>query len=49
MSSENFTYKCISAGKYIEGEIEAIYQEEASIKLKEQNIIITNLNKLKKK
>ena len=35
MSSETFTYKGISAGKYIEGEIEALNQEEASYKLKE--------------
>ena len=48
MSSETFTYKGISAGKYIEGEIEAINQEEASFKLKEQKIIITNLIKTKK-
>ena len=27
MSSETFTYKGISAGKYIEGEIEALNQE----------------------
>ena len=33
MSSETFTYKGISAGKYIEGEIEALNQEEASYKL----------------
>ena len=38
MSSETFTYKGISAGKYIEGEIEAINQEEASFKLKEQKM-----------
>ena len=43
MSSETFTYKGISAGKYIEGDIEALSQEEASFKLKEQRIIITNL------
>ena len=49
MSAETFSYKGISAGKYIEGEIEAINQEEASFKLKEQKIIITNLTKLKKK
>ena len=49
MSSETFTYKGISAGKYIEGEIEAINQEEASFKLKEQKIIITNLTRSKKK
>ena len=49
MSSEHFTYKGISAGKYVEGNIEAINQEEASFKLKEQKIIITNLVKTKKK
>ena len=49
MSSETYTYKGISAGKYIEGEIEAINQEEASFKLKEQKIIITNLVKTKKR
>ena len=43
MSSETFTYKGISAGKYVEGEIEAISQEEANYKLKEQKIIITNM------
>ena len=48
MSSETFSYKGISAGKYIEGEIEAINQEEASFKLKEQKVIITNLTKVKK-
>ena len=36
MSSETYTYKGISAGKYIEGTIEAINQEEANYKLKEQ-------------
>ena len=46
---EAFTYKGISAGKYIEGEIEALNQEEASHKLKEQKIIITNLIRTKKK
>ena len=49
MSSETFSYKGISAGKYIEGEIEALNQEEASFKLKEQKVIITNLTKIKKK
>ena len=49
MSSETYTYKGISGGKYIEGEIEALNQEEASFKLKEQKIIITNLIKTKKK
>ena len=46
---ELFTYKGISAGKYIEGEIEALNQDEASHKLKEQKIIITNLIRSKKK
>ena len=49
MSSETFTYKGISAGKYVEGDIEALNQEEASFKLKEQKIIITKLVKTKKK
>ena len=49
MSSETFTYKGISAGKYVEGEIEAISQEEANYKLKEQKIIITNIVRTKKK
>ena len=44
-----FTYKGISAGKYVEGEIEALNQDEASHKLKEQKIIITNLVKGNKK
>ena len=46
---EAFTYKGISEGKYVEGEIEALNQDEASFKLKEQKIIITNLIKTKKK
>jgi len=46
---ESFTYKGISAGKYVEGDIEALNQEEASHKLKEQKVIITNLIKTKKK
>ena len=33
---EAFTYKGISAGKYVEGEIEALNPDEASHKLKEQ-------------
>ena len=49
MSSETYTYKGISAGKYVEGSIDAINQEEASYKLKEQKIIITNLIRTKKK
>ena len=46
---ELYTYKGISAGKYIEGEIEALNQDEASHKLKEQKVIITNLVRAKKK
>ncbi len=46
---ESFIYKGISAGKYIEGEIEALNQDEASHKLKEQKVIITNLVRAKKK
>ena len=46
---EAFTYKGIAAGKYVEGEIEALNQDEASHKLKEQKIIITNLIRSKKK
>ena len=46
---EVFTYKGISSGKYVEGEIEALNQDEASFKLKEQKVIITNLIKTKKK
>ena len=46
---EAFSYKGISAGKYIEGEIEALNLDEASHKLKEQKIIITNLIRTKKK
>ena len=46
---EFYTYKGISAGKYIEGEIEALNQDEASHKLKADKVIITNLTKSKKK
>ncbi len=46
---EVYTYKGISSGKYVEGEVEALNQDEASHKLKEQKIIITNLAKSKKK
>ena len=46
---ESFAYKGISAGKYVEGDIEALNQEEASHKLKEQKVIITSLIKTKKK
>ena len=47
--SETFTYKGISAGSYVEGNIEAVSLEEANFKLKEQKIIITNIIKSKKK
>ena len=46
---ELFTYKGISDGKYVEGDIEALNSDEASHKLKEQKIIITNLTRGKKK
>ncbi len=49
MSAETYSYKGISAGKYVEGTIEAINQDEASFKLKEQKIIITKLIRTKKK
>ncbi len=49
MSAETYSYKGISAGKYVEGTIDALNQEEASFKLKEQKIIITNLTRTKKK
>ena len=45
----NFEYKGISAGKYVEGEIEAINNSKAAYKLKEQKVIITKLVKAKKK
>ena len=31
MSSETYSYKGISAGKYVEGTIDALSQEEASV------------------
>ena len=40
---DTFAYKGISDGKYVEGNIDAINSDEASHKLKEQKIIITNL------
>tara|TARA_Y100001958_G_scaffold157128_1_gene151424 strand:+ start:578 stop:799 length:222 start_codon:yes stop_codon:yes gene_type:complete len=46
---EAFTYKGISDGKYVEGDIEALNLDEASHKLKEQKIIITNLIRTSKK
>ena len=42
---ENYTYKGISGSKYVSGEIEAINLDEASHKLKQQKIIITNISK----
>ena len=45
----NFQYKGISAGKYVEGEIEALNNSEAAYKLKEQKVIITKLVQAKKK
>ena len=49
MSSETYSYKGISAGKYVEGTNDAWSQEEASFKLKDQKIIITKLIRTKKK
>ena len=46
---ETYTYKGISDGKYVEGDIEALNLDEASHKLKEQKVIITNLVRGKKK
>ena len=45
----NFQYKGIAAGKYVEGEIEALNNAEAAHKLKEQKVIITKLIQAKKK
>ena len=45
----NFQYKGIAAGKYVEGEIEALNNTEAAHKLKEQKVIITKLIQAKKK
>jgi type IV pilus assembly protein PilC len=44
---DNYKYKGISAGAYVEGVIEALSQEEANFKLKEKKIIITNISKEK--
>ena len=46
---EAFTYRGISDGKYVDGEIEALNLDEASHKLKEQKIIITNIVRTSKK
>ena len=45
----NFEYRGIAAGKYVEGEIEAINNAEAAHKLKGKKIIITKLIQSKKK
>ena len=45
----SFEYRGISAGKYIEGEIDALNNAEAAHKLKEQKVIITKLTQSKKK
>ena len=45
----NFEYKGISLGKYVEGEIEALNNAEATHKLKEKKVIITKLKEAKKK
>ena len=44
-----FDYKGISEGKYVDGEVQALNQEEAAFKLKNNKIIITKLIKSKKK
>ena len=44
-----FDYKGISSGKYIEGEVQALNQEEAAYKLKNDKIIITKIIQSKKK
>ena len=46
---ETYTYKGIADGKYVEGDIEAVNSDEASFKLKEQKVIITNLVRSSKK
>ena len=46
---EAFTYKGITDGKYVEGDIEALNIDDASFLLKEKKIIITNIIKSKKK
>ena len=46
---EAFSYKGISEGKYVEGNIDAINLDEASYLLKEKKIIITNIVKSSKK
>ncbi len=45
----SFNYKGISQGKYVEGDIDAVNEQDAAFKLKNQKIIITKLQKSKKK
>jgi type IV pilus assembly protein PilC len=40
MSSETFTYKGISAGKYVEGTIEALSQDELILSLKSKKSLL---------
>jgi type IV pilus assembly protein PilC len=44
-----FDYRGISSGKYVEGEIDALNQEEAAFKLKSNKIKIKKKKKKKKK
>ena len=46
---DSYTYRGISAGAYVEGDIDALSLEEASFKLKEKRIIITKITKKKVK
>ena len=46
---ELYKYKGISAGAYVEGDVEASDINEASSKLKEKRIIITSLKAQKKR
>ena len=46
---DSYTYKGISAGVYVEGDVDALSLEEASFKLKEKRIIITKITKKKLK
>ena len=45
----SFEYKGISAGKYVEGDIEALNSDEAAYKLKEKKVIITKITQIKKR
>ena len=46
---ENYTYKGMSEGKYVSGEIEAANLNEATNKLKAKKVITTNITKSIKK